>query len=85
MTFLDRARAATAKHGPVCTVRLLLESVPKDYASEVNAAILDRSIPGTTIAVLLTQDDHPVKPEAVRRHRNRLLGSGGDACLCPVA
>jgi len=84
MTFLDRARAATAKHGPVCSVRVLLDTLPKDYAAEVNAAILDRSIPGTTIAALLTQDEHPIKPDGIRRHRNRLTGSGGDSCLCPV-
>ena len=82
-TFLERARRAQVRKGPACSFGIALATMEPGYRSEVVAAVADASIPATIIVGLLAEDDIEVGSDAVRRHRNRVLGRTG-GCNCEV-
>lgn len=87
MTLLDRLREAQAPYGPECTMGEALRAMPAPLRAEYEAVLADRHWHATKIAALLGEDGHNVRPEAVRRHRNRMDGkpTGDQACACRVA
>ncbi len=75
----DLASATNRRHGLPCSVAVLYKSMPAGAErSAVRIAIDAKIIHGTTLAAVLVKNGHPIKSDAIQRHRR------GD-CGCPTS
>ena len=78
MSLLEAARAAqVGRRGPDCTVSL---QAP-ELVADINEALADPAIFGSTIAAILKDRDIEISAETINRHRRRGQANG---CKCPV-
>jgi len=62
---------ASRKHGPRCTLCILISGLPEGDAKALQAALSDGGVTSSAIARALASEGHDIRPETVRRHRAR--------------
>lgn len=84
MSLADELRSLRDGHasrpGPTCTVAVILAQLPEEDAAQLEAAIDNPSVSGSSIAGTLTRNGHAVSDKTVLRHRRRGSATG---CRCP--
>lgn len=65
--------------GPLCSVKVAKDKMDAKERAALDSALGNHAIPSTRLANALTENGHPVKPDAVRRHRKR---GSADGCRC---
>lgn len=66
--------------GPACTVYKIIQQLEAQDAVQLEKLIDDKSVTGSSIAGVLTQNGYPVSDKTILRHRKRGQSSG---CRCP--
>lgn len=74
---LSEFRAETAKHGPDCSMIVIIESLTDEQRDNLGAALSEGDIPSTAIAKVLSRwTGSKVSAPTVRRHRKNECACG---------
>jgi len=76
------------RRGPECSVGAVLTVLPADTAARLIHVLTvpkpdGMMVPTTTLSEILAAAGHQVKPDALQRHRRRLLGKQ-NGCSCGI-
>jgi hypothetical protein len=69
--------AETAKHGPSCSMAVVIEALPDEQKDKLGAALVQGDIPSTAIARVVSKwAGQKIAAPTVRRHRKGECGCG---------